>query len=364
MQYLTQQAAGFEDWLLDCIPLLIFALLAFVLPAILRRVLDFMLPKLCAHLPEWLGILLKSYERPVILIVRVFFICMMFFAAPFAFNTDSYQNYVVLSMNLVVIALIGWGAWRSAPVCRLLLRSAENQLDFSTGQTMAGFFENIYRALVVLFTGIALLDILGVPVTGLLTGAGVAGLAVSLAAQSTLSNLIAGITLVLERPFGVGDYIVLNEFEGTVEEVSFRSTKMRTVDHSLITVENSKVCAEYIQNISDRSSRLWQTTLGVTYDTPRQSLEALTAALADAVRQHDQVLSDTVCVSVAQFSASSIDILIRAYVTTLKPVEFLQFKNEMNLLFLDLVKQNGCDFAFPSTTVYLAEAGDEKRENG
>lgn len=91
------------------------------------------------------------------------------------------------------------------------------------------------------------LDGLGVPVTSLIAGAGVVGIAITLAAQSTLSSLIAGITLVAEHPFSLGDYIVLGDVEGTVEDISLRSTRIRTPDQVLITVENSKVCAEYIQ---------------------------------------------------------------------------------------------------------------------
>ena len=128
-------------------------------------------------------------------------------------------------------------------MCRLLLRSAQNHLGLATNQTMARFFENIFRALVLLFAGIAILDTMGVPVTGLLTGAGVAGIAISLAAQSTLSNLIAGVALVLEHPFGIGDYIVLGSLEGTVEDISFRSTKFRTLDNVVVSIENSKVAS-------------------------------------------------------------------------------------------------------------------------
>ena len=139
---------------------------------------------------------------------------------------------------------------------------------------MGHFFENIFHALVGLFAGIAMLDRLGVPVSGLLTGAGVAGLAVSLAAQSTLNNLIAGITLVLERPFGIGDYIVLGDCEGTVEDISFRSTRIRSPDNVAITIENSKITAEYIQNYDRRQSRLWKFAIGLTYDTPREKTRA------------------------------------------------------------------------------------------
>ena len=220
---------------------------------------------------------------------------------------------------------------------------------------MARFFENIFRALVLLFAGIAMLDTMGVPVTGLLTGAGVAGIAISLAAQSTLSNLIAGVALVLEHPFGIGDYIVLGSLEGTVEDISFRSTKFRTLDNVVVSIENSKVASEYICNCDQRKSRLWDFTVGVTYDTPRETLEVLCRDLTAVLQNDPEVLADKVTVTVDTFNAYSIDLRCRMYVTTTRLADFLQAKNRLNLQIMDVVHKDGCDFAFPTTTIEMAE---------
>ena len=257
--------------------------------------------------------------------------------------------------GLLITVFIGLGSWQAAPVTRLLLHSAENHLDMTTNQTMGRFFENIFHALVVLFTGIAMLDQLGVPVSGLLTGAGVAGLAVSLAAQSTLSNLIAGVTLVLEHPFGIGDYVVLGSYEGTVEDISFRSTRIRTADNVAITIENSKICSEYIQNCDRRTSRLWAFTIGLTYDTPRSKIETLCRKLAALLQAHPDVLPDGVSVTLDKFNDSSIDLLCRVYVSRVSLREFLKVKNCLNLQILDLVRAEGCSFAFPTVTVDMPE---------
>lgn len=172
------------------------------------------------------------------MILRVLLACFAVTLLPFSFvHGEVFSRLLGTASGLLITVFIGLGSWQAAPVTRLLLHSAENHLDMTTNQTMGRFFENIFHALVVLFTGIAMLDQLGVPVSGLLTGAGVAGLAVSLAAQSTLSNLIAGVTLVLEHPFGIGDYVVLGSYEGTVEDISFRSTRIRTADNVAITIE-------------------------------------------------------------------------------------------------------------------------------
>lgn len=344
-------------FVLELLPAALLLLGALVLPMIYTRLVRRVLNKLQGHLTQWLYILFDSYVQPIALILRSLLIYLALVVAPLPFNNAAYQTLLRTLFDLALTFFLGLGAWRAAPMCRLLLRSAQNKLDLTTNNTMARFFENIFRALVAIFTGIALLDRLGVPVTGLLTGAGVAGLAISLAAQSTLSNLIAGITLVLEHPFGIGDYVILGSSEGTVEDVSFRSTRIRTTDNVAVTIENSKVCSEYIQNCNQRTSRLWQFTLGLTYDTTREQLEQVCRDVADMLKAQPSVRADTVTVTVEKFNDYSIDILVRLYVTTLPYGDFLQEKSRLNLEIMQLVARDGCSFAFPTTTIDMPTQG-------
>ena len=339
------------------VPSLVLALLAVVLPMLFRRIADGFLRRTKSHMASWLHILLESYVFPLAMILRVFLFLLAISMLPFVFVTDAkFQNVLDVGSDLLVIFFLGLGSWRAAPVSRLLLHSAENRLDLQTHQTMGRFFENIFHALVVVFTGIAALDRLGVPVSGLLTGAGVAGLAVSLAAQSTLSNLIAGITLVLEHPFGIGDYVVFGDYEGTVEDISFRSTRIRTPDNVVITIENSKVAAEYIQNCDCRTSRLWSFTIGLTYDTPREKLERLTTDLTGLLLAQPDVKENGVSVTLDKFNDYSIDLLCRVYITKTPLRDYLQVKNRLNLLILDKVRADDCEFAFPTTTLDMPKS--------
>lgn len=338
------------------IPALVFAALAAVLPELYKFLARKFLGRIKKHIASWLHILLESYIVPIAMILRVLLACFAVTLLPFSFvHGEVFSRLLGTASGLLVTVFIGLGSWQAAPVTRLLLHSAENYLDMTTNQTMGRFFENIFHALVVLFTGIAMLDQLGVPVSGLLTGAGVAGLAVSLAAQSTLSNLIAGVTLVLEHPFGIGDYVVLGSYEGTVEDISFRSTRIRTADNVAITIENSKICSEYIQNCDRRTSRLWAFTIGLTYDTPRGKIETLCRKLAALLQAHPDVLPDGVSVTLDKFNDSSIDLLCRVYVSRVSLREFLKVKNCLNLQILDLVRAEGCSFAFPTVTVDMPE---------
>lgn len=338
------------------LPALILGASAYLLPILYRRFAKSLLQKLRALMPEVLQILAEAYLEPTTLLLRTFLGYAALHALPVQF-AEKFPVYSVLALffRLCVIFFIGYGAWRAAPMCRLLLRSAENHLDLATNKTMGRFFENIYKVLVVVFAGIAALDQLGVPVTGLLTGAGVAGLAISLAAQSTLSSLIAGITLVLEHPFGIGDYIILSSVEGTVEDISFRSTRIRNADNVVITIENSKVCAEYIQNANQRTSRLWQFTLGLTYDTTEEKIQRVTQDLTQLLQSQPTVQPNGVTVTLDKFNDYSLDILVRVYLTTLPYAEYLKERHRLNLLIMQTVKNAGCEFAFPTTTVEMAK---------
>ena len=339
------------------LPALILGASAYLLPVLYRRFARSLLQKLHALMPEVLQILSEAYLEPTTLLLRTFLGYAALHALPVQF-AEKFPVYSVLALffRLCVIFFIGYGAWRAAPMCRLLLRSAENHLDLATNKTMGRFFENIYKVLVVVFAGIAALDQLGVPVTGLLTGAGVAGLAISLAAQSTLSSLIAGITLVLEHPFGIGDYIILSSVEGTVEDISFRSTRIRNADNVVITIENSKVCAEYIQNANQRTSRLWQFTLGLTYDTTEEKIQRVTQDLTQLLQSQPTVQPNGVTVTLDKFNDYSLDILVRVYLTTLPYAEYLKERHRLNLLIMQTVKNAGCEFAFPTTTVEMAKS--------
>ena len=316
-----------------------------------RRLVAALRKKLARYMPEWLQILYDGFSEPLVLLLRCLLLYWAVLAAPLPLSVSQVNQLAGPAFSAAVIGLLGWGLWRSEGLCGLLLRSAQNRLDLESNKTMTRFFEKIFRALVAAAAVLAILELFGVPVAGLLAGAGVAGLAVSLAAQSTLSNLIAGITLVLEHPFGIGDYVILGSSEGTVEDISFRSTRIRTTDNVAVTIENSKVCSEYIQNCNQRSSRLWQFTLGLTYDTTRAQLDTVCRDLTEFLNAQPTVQPGTVTATVDKFNDYSIDILVRVYLTTLPYGDFLRERSRLNLEIMDLVAKNGCSFAFPTTTL-------------
>lgn len=324
-----------------------------------RRLVGLLGRRIKLRTPAWMGLLAQGFVEPMALLIRLAFLYAAALLVPFPQEwTQLIWAWLTPLMRAMTVFLVSWGFWRAAPLCRLLLRSAENRLDLHTNQTIGRFLENIYRVIVVTFAVLTVLELFGVPVASLVAGAGLVGLAISLAAQSTLTNLIAGIMLVLEHPFGIGDFIILGDFYGTVEDISFRSTRLRTPDNVLITVENTKVCSEYIQNGNERDSRLWEFTVRLAYDTPMERLDALVDALHAAFLASPDIKDEPLVVTVDAVGEDGIKVLVRAYTTTADYIEYLHIRDRLNRQALRIAAELGVRLAYPPKSVFVKGAQD------
>ncbi len=198
---------------------------------------------------------------------------------------------------------------------------------------------------------------IGVPTVGLGVGAGVAGLAVGLAATSTLENLLGGITVYVDKPFRVNDDIRVDDEFGTVEAIGPRSTRIRRLDDTQVNLPNADISRAKVTNYSERHHILFVHTIGVRYETTVDQLRTIVEAVDARFRSHPMVLDkeDFPRVRVSGFGESSIDIEIRAHVDTARYGMFTQVQQELLLLIHEIVEAAGSGFAFPSTTTYLTE---------
>ena len=322
---------------------------------LLHRVTSALERKLGAKSPAAVRILAHGFTEPLIAAGRVALLLAAALVLPLPFTREKILQVTLPTFEAIMIALGAWGFWRAAPLCNLPFRGAEKAMERQSRRTLARFIENIYRVVVVLAALLSVLDRFGLPVVSLIAGAGVVGLAVSLAAQSTLSNLIAGVTIVIERPFSIGDYIILDGMEGTVEDISFRATRLRTPDQMLVTVDNSNVLSGYIQNASNRQERLWTFNLVLTYDADSGQVERFRQGLEELLRRDSDVVSDTVQVALDAFADSGLNISVRLYVKTVALADYRELKNRLNLQIMSLFEETGCELAYPSTMVYRSK---------
>ena len=138
-----------------------------------------------------------------------------------------------------------------------------------------------------------------------------------------------------------------------MEDISFRSTSIRTFTNALILVPNSKLANEPITNWSKMYKRRVQTTIGLTYSTPKETLEKVGGEVRTMLEAHPAVHKDSIVVSFSEFSASSLDIFIQYFTTSTALDAHMQAKQDINLKIMDIVQDNGANFAFPSTSLYI-----------
>ena len=207
---------------------------------------------------------------------------------------------------------------------------------------------------------------LGLPILSVLAGLGIGGLAVALAIRPTLENLIGGVILFLDRPARVGDFCSFGSQTGTVETIGIRSTQLRALDRTLITVPNAQFADMQIVNWAQCDEMLIDETIGLRYETRADQLRFFLASLREMLHAHPRITSDTVRVRFSGYGDSSLNVRIRVYAKTREWNDFHAIREDIFLRLFDLVDEAGTSFAFPSRTIYMGkdegldqEAGDK-----
>ncbi|MBI1248407.1 mechanosensitive ion channel [bacterium] len=191
------------------------------------------------------------------------------------------------------------------------------------------------------------------PIVGLLGSLGIGGIAIALAAKDTLSNVFGSLTVMVDRPFELGDWIITEGVEGTVEAMGMRSTKIRTFNNSLVTLPNSLLITAKVDNMGKRTFRRIKTIVGVQYDTTPEQIDAFCEGIRELIRRQPYTRKDYYQVFLNEFNSSSLDILVNVY---LDCNDWTVELRERHRLFVDIVrlaKTLGVQFAFPTQTIHL-----------
>jgi len=268
-------------------------------------------------------------------------------------------------LTLLYISAAGWLLYNLVDVIDLLLRRGAERTRSKLDDQVAPLVRKSLRIfLVVLLSLMVAQNVFGLNITGWIAGLGIVGLAISLAAQDSVRNLFGSITVLFDKPFAVGDWVKVGDVEGTVEEVGFRSTRIRTFYNSQITYPNSNLINASVDNMGRRKYRRWSTHVGVQYDTPPEKLVAFTEGIRELIRTHPYTRKDYYQVWMHQWSDSSMDVLLYVF---FEVPDWNTELRERDRLFVDIVRladRLGVEFAFPTRTVHLyqeqrSEAGAE-----
>jgi MscS family membrane protein len=274
--------------------------------------------------------------------------------------TGSVQLMAALITYLALAWLIWTGSMTFAEMVIASPRISERSLNAHLLRLIARTVGVLGAITIVVYVS----NELGVPLYGIVAGLGVGGLAVALAVRPTLENVISGLILFADKPVRIGDFCRFGDEMGTIEGIGLRSTRIRRTDDTLVSVPNADFVQKELHNYARRRARLYETTLGLRYETTPEQLRYVLAKLREMLNGHPKVSPDKLHVRFAGFGAYSLDITLFAFIRTRDRLTYRAITEDINFRIIDIVNEAGTGFAFPSQTIYLGRDTGLDSERG
>ncbi len=265
--------------------------------------------------------------------------------------------------KLLALVGVGWFLVRLVDVAALRVRDAA----LEKGGVGLGFLPMtvwVAKAVAVVLIGLAAMDVVGINVIAGLGALGIGAAAIAFAAQKTLENLFGTFSIASDRPFEVGDYVSVGQDMGNVENVGFRSTRIRTLGRTLVTVPNGVVAAGRVENYSARDRIMYNPVLRLAYATTVEQLRLVIDELGRLLRSHPKVFQGEQRVRFAALGENSLNVEVWCWVATKKFLEYTEVVEELNFGIVGIVERSGTSFAFPTRALFMAKDGviDLERE--
>jgi MscS family membrane protein len=264
------------------------------------------------------------------------------------------EHFLRGASSFLLIGGIAWGLMRLTDLAGSFLKERLTARGQQGATYLVPIGGRAIKVTIGLITVLATLATWGFDVTAVLAGLGVGGLAVALAAQKTVENVFGGVAVLLDQPVKPGDTCRFGDKVGTVEDIGLRSTRVRTLDRTVVSVPNAEFSALQIENFAQRDRIRIITTLGLRYETTPDQLRHVLAGMRRVLLAHPKVAPDPLRVRFVGFGAYSLDVELFAYVETTDFDEYLAVREDVYLRLIDVVAASGTGFAFPSSTTYQA----------
>ncbi|HUU31454.1 MAG TPA: mechanosensitive ion channel family protein, partial [Phycisphaerae bacterium] len=257
------------------------------------------------------------------------------------------------ALKVLLTADVMWFLFRLVDVLTHYLVRLAGRTESKLDDQLIPLIRKALKITIGLILAVWLIQLLGYSVSSLLAGLGIGGLAVALALQDTLANFFGSVFIFLDRPFSVGDMIRIEGVEGIVEEIGFRSTRIRTWPATLVSIPNKTVASAQIDNWSKMPKRRVRQTVGVTYETTADQMEKAVAAIRRLLETDPGVDQDFIVVRFEDFGASSLNILVYYFTRAVAYADHLETKERINLAVMRALKDLGLSIAFPTRTLYF-----------
>lgn len=251
------------------------------------------------------------------------------------------------------ILIIAWIFADFMPFVTSLIIKSNQRTNKKSNTVAVTFLANILKVIVFTIAGVIVISELGYNINGLIAGVGLGGLTFSLAAKETATNIFGGFAIITDKPFDVGDRITTPSVDGVVEDITMRSTRIRTVADTVIIVPNSTLIADPITNWSRMKKRRVDFKIRLTYDTSVKTLRTVLDKIEKMLKEHPDVHKNGIVVCFEEFSESSLDIHIMYFIKTTDYSKSIAIREDINMNIKKIVDAEKTAFALPSSSVYI-----------
>ena len=296
----------------------------------------------------------SAFFKPLKLffIILGIYLAIVFLKTPLQIN-EQIMDIVTKAFKIISVIEIAVGLANSFTSKTILGKKLKKSLSQKMDDTVFEFVLKIARVFIYIIAIFLVLAILEINLTGLIAGLGLGGVIVTLAAQDTAKNLFGGVVIFIDKPFVVGDWIEMDNYEGTIEDITFRTTRIRTFENALVNIPNAIIADASVTNWSKMEKRRYKTNLCVEIDTPLEKLELLKTRVEKMLQERESVYDDSIIVRFDQITDNGINILIYTYTNSVDYASYLKEVEDINIKIMKILNEEHIELAYDTKTVYV-----------
>ncbi len=296
----------------------------------------------------------SAFFKPlkVFFIILGIYLAVVFLRGPLQINSQV-MDIVTKAFKIISVIEIAVGLANSFTSKTILGKKLRKSLSSKMDDTVFEFVLKITRVLIYVIAIFLVLAILEINLTGLIAGLGLGGVIVTLAAQDTAKNLFGGLVIFIDKPFVVGDWIEMEAYEGTIEDITFRTTRIRTFENALVNIPNAIIADASVTNWSKMEKRRYKTNLCVELNTPLEKLQLLKTRIENMLQERESVYDDSIIVKFDQITDNGMNILIYTYTNSVDYSSYLKEVEDINIKIMKILKEENIELAYDTKTVFV-----------
>ena len=266
---------------------------------------------------------------------------------------DNIMNIVTKAFQIISVLAFAKALASSfttkSTLIKKIRRNAKNDVDDS----MLEFALKVARVIIYLIALFIVFAILQINLSGLVAGLGIGGIIVTLAAQDTAKNIFGGVVLFIDKPFNVGDWIQTPNYEGTVEDMTFRTTRIRNFENSVVNIPNSTIADSAIINWSKMEKRRYKFSLSFPLETTAEQMDIISNKIREMLMNEPQVIDDDIIISFEEITDNGLSLLVYMFVVPTGYNDYIMLKDKINKNIINILHNLGVNLSYPTTSIYI-----------